>query len=107
MLGQFHVRFFQRSPEPPYAVAILANILSFGFVQNMANVLARVANALRQRDEVLNQFLEEDVVFPECVVGVDQQCVASHRREGLPALAGFISLPASAHLPRWPPPRPA
>ena len=38
---------------------------------------------LELRDEMLNRFLEEDVVFPEGVVGIDQQCLVDRMAEGL------------------------
>src|SRR5207302_7354213 len=48
------------------------------------------------------QLLEEYVVFPERVVRINQQCVASHRELSASVTPlGFLSLAASAHLRRW------
>jgi hypothetical protein len=44
----------------------------------MADVGATVAAGLGQADEVLNQLFEENIVFPERVVGVDEQRISSH-----------------------------
>ena len=73
MLGQLHVRFFQRASEAAHTIAILANILALGFVKNVTDVLPCVADRLHQRNEILDQLLEENIVFPERVVGVDEK----------------------------------
>src|SRR5215470_10980011 len=44
----------------------------------MANVRAREPVRLDEGDEILDQILEENVVFPERVVGVNQKGIASH-----------------------------
>ena len=78
LVGQLQVRFFQRTPEAAHAVPVLPDILAFRFVQDVPDVSARVAVRLDYSDKVFNQLLVEDVVFPECIVCVDQQCVSSH-----------------------------
>ena len=78
LVGQFQVSFFEGAPEAAHAVAVLPNVLAFGFVEDVPNVGPRIAVRLDDADEVFNQLLVEDVVFPECIVCVDQQCVSSH-----------------------------
>jgi hypothetical protein len=58
----------------------LADIFALGLVENVAHVRAGVAARFHKADEILDELLEEYVVFPECVVGVDQECVASHEK---------------------------
>src|SRR5262249_45478443 len=77
MLGELHVGFFERTAEAAHAVAILPDIFALGFVENVANVGARESVGLDERDEIFDQVLEEDIVLPERVVGVDEQRVAS------------------------------
>src|SRR5258708_34118642 len=75
----FYIIFFERASEAAHAVTILPDVFSFRFIQDVANVSARIAIRLDNGDEILDQLLEEYVVFPERVVRVNQQCVASHR----------------------------
>jgi len=78
MLGQLHVGFFERTTEAAHAVAILPDIFSLGFVEDVANVRACESVRLNECDEIFDEILEEDVVLPERVVGVNEQGVASH-----------------------------
>src|SRR5262249_54450722 len=96
--------FFQRTAEAAHAVAILPDILALGFVEDVANVGARESIRLNERDEILDQILEEDIVLPERVVGVDEQSVAAHYNLSSQKDLNLtnLSLTASAHLPRFP-----
>ncbi len=78
MLGELHVGFFERTAEAANAVAVLADIFAFGFVEDVANVSAGETAGFDESDEVLDEVLEENIVFPERVVGVDEESVASH-----------------------------
>src|SRR5215471_13606609 len=78
LIGEFQVGLFERFAEAPHPIAVLANILPLGLVQDVAYVGARVAARLHQGYEVFDKLLEEDVVLPERIVGVDHQGVASH-----------------------------
>src|SRR5258708_3914463 len=78
MLGELHVRFFERTAETADAVAVLADIFAFGFVEDVANVGAGETARFDESDEVLDEVLEENIVFPEGVVGVDEESIASH-----------------------------
>src|SRR5216684_8623881 len=78
MLGELHVGFFERTAEAADAVAVLADIFAFGFVEDVANVSAGETAGLDECDEVLDEVLEENIVFPEGVVGVDEESIASH-----------------------------
>ena len=78
VLGELEVRFFERTAEAANAVAVLANIFALGFVEDVADVGARVAARFDEGDEIFDQIFEEDVVFPERVVGVDEKGVSAH-----------------------------
>jgi hypothetical protein len=80
MLGELHVGFFKGAPEAAHAVAILPDIFALGFVEDVANVGARETAGFDEGDEILDQFFEEDVVFPERIVGVNEKGIASHNR---------------------------
>jgi len=71
LVGEFQIGFFKGFAEAAHAVAVLANIFSLRFVENVANVGARVAARLDERDEVFDELFEEDIVLPESVVSVD------------------------------------
>src|ERR1700733_342777 len=78
VFGELHVGLFERAAEAADAVAVLANVFALGFVEDVADVGARVAAGLDEGDEIFDQFFEEDVVFPEGVVGVDEKGVSAH-----------------------------
>jgi hypothetical protein len=44
----------------------------------VTDVGASVAAGFDESDEIFDEFFEEDIVFPQGVVGVDHQGVASH-----------------------------
>ena len=71
VLGKLEVGFLQRAAEAPDTIAILANILALRFVEDVADVGARVPAGLDQANEILDELFEKDVVFPQGVVGVD------------------------------------
>src|SRR5207245_9081287 len=80
--------------------------------KDMAKVGAGIAIRFDNADESLDQLLEENVVFPERVVRINQQCMSSHRTWRFAALMprtaspsffpSVLSLPAAWHLRRWP-----
>ena len=80
MLGELHVGFFERTAEAADAVAVLADIFAFGLVEDVADIGAGESAGFDESDEVLDEVLEENIVFPEGVVGVDEESVASHGR---------------------------
>src|SRR6266704_4427925 len=101
LVRELYVSLFERASEAAHAVTILPDVFSFRFIQDVANVSACIAIRLDNGDEVLDQLLEEYVVFPERVVRVNQQCVASHRtwrsaavvpRTGSPSLFQALSV---------------
>jgi hypothetical protein len=57
---------------------VLANIAALSFIEDVANVFPRVAKMFELSDEVLDRFLEENVVFPERVVCIDEERVSRH-----------------------------
>ena len=79
LVGEFEISFFEGAAEAAYAVAVLTNIFAFGLVEDVTNVSASVAARFDESDEIFDEFFEENVIFPEGVVGVDHQSVASHR----------------------------
>jgi len=47
----------------------------------VADIRAAIAARLDEADEILNQLFEENVIFPERVIRINQQRVASHSRD--------------------------
>ena len=72
LVRKFYVRLFERTPKAAHSIAVLPDILALRFIQDVANVSAGIAVRLDDADEILDQLLEEDVVFPERVVRVNQ-----------------------------------
>ncbi len=113
LLRKLYIRFFERAPEAAHPIAVLPDILAFRFIKDVANVSAGIAVGLDDADEILDQLFEKYVVFPERVVRVNQQCVASHRSPRSAAFAprtaspqplspALLSLTATRHFRRWP-----
>src|SRR5207302_9488549 len=102
LVRELDVGLFQRASKATHSITELADIFAFRFIQDVANVRARIPVGLDDADEILDQLLEEYVVFPERVVRINQQCLASHREVSASVTPlGFLSLAASAHLRRW------
>jgi len=80
VFGELHVGFFKRTAEAADAVPELANVFALGFVEDVADVSAGKTVRLDESYEVFDQILEEDVVLPERIVGVNEEGIASHRR---------------------------
>ena len=78
LVGEFEICFFEGAAETAHAVAVLTNIFAFGFVEDVPDVSASVAARFDESNEIFDEFFEEDIVFPQSVVGVDHQGVASH-----------------------------
>ena len=78
VIGKLHVRLLKRAAKAAHAIAVLADVAPLGLIQDVTDVRARVAVRLDERDEILDELLEEDVVLPQRVVGVDEQRVPSH-----------------------------
>ena len=78
MPGKLHVGFLERPAEAAHAVAVLADVAALGFVQDVAGVFALIAEGFEQRQEFLDGLLEENIVFPERVVGIDQNGFSRH-----------------------------
>src|SRR5216683_7159504 len=79
LIRKLYVGFFKRPAKAAHSIAVLPDIFAFRFIQDVANVSAGIAIRLDDADEILDQLLEKYVVFPERVVRIDQQCMASHR----------------------------
>src|SRR6267378_2351543 len=79
LIHEFYIRLFQRAPKAAHAVAVLPDVLAFRLIEDVANVRARIAVRFNDADEVLDQFLEEYVVFPQRVVRINQQRKSSHQ----------------------------
>src|ERR1700746_3827350 len=84
--GQLQIRVFQRTPEAAHSVAVLADVAAFSFIEDVANVFPRIAKMFELRDEMLDRLLEKNIVFPECVVRVNQDRVSGH-----PAISPVLS----------------
>src|SRR5258708_20245258 len=93
LVRQLHIRLFEGAAEGADPIVVLPDILAFRFIEDVANVSAGVAVGLDDADEILDQLFKEYVVFPERVVRVDQQCMASHRSWRSAALAPRTASP--------------
>jgi hypothetical protein len=52
---------------------MLPDVTALGFVQDVAGVLARIAEGFEQREKFLDGLLEVNIVLPERVVGIDKK----------------------------------
>src|SRR5712691_11479696 len=93
LVRKLYVGLFKRAPETAHSIAELPDVLAFRFIEDVANVRAGIAVGLDDADEILDQLLEEYVVFPERVVRINQQCMASHRTWRLAAFAPRTAFP--------------
>src|SRR6202040_2470974 len=105
LVRQLYIRLFQRAAETAHAVAVLAYILAFRFVQDVPDVRAAVAAGRHKSDEILDELFEENIVFPQRVVCINQQCVAFHKLRGsacfaIPQSMRISSVTAPARLRR-------
>jgi hypothetical protein len=57
---------------------VLADIEALGFIQNAPRIFTGVPERLYQRNEFLDGLLEENIIFPERIVGIDEQGQAGH-----------------------------
>src|SRR5438034_2607843 len=76
------------------SVSVADNAFAFDVVQNLANFGGRALAMIEKRNKISNGALEIDVVFPKCVVRVDQQ---SLRRRRMPAHKNMILRSALRH----------
>src|SRR6267154_472123 len=102
LIRKLNVGLLQRASEAAHSITELADILALGFIEDVANVRAGVTVRFDDTDEILDQLFEEYVVFPQRVVRINQQCVASHRELSASVTPlGSLSLAAPTHLRRW------
>ncbi len=71
--GQTLESLYQCVSETVKPVSVADNALAFDVVQNLTNLLGRVLMMIQKRNEIRDGALEVDVVFPERVIGVDEQ----------------------------------
>src|ERR1700682_2404919 len=57
---------------------MLPDVAPLGFVQDSPDIVARVTGRFDQADEIVDQLLEEDIVFPQRVIRIDQNRVPFH-----------------------------
>src|SRR6202050_1873849 len=75
---KFQVCFFKRAAKAAHSVAVLADVPSFGFVQDVADIFAGITKMLELRNKVVDSLFKKNVVFPEGVVRIDEYCVPRH-----------------------------
>src|ERR1700693_1370300 len=78
--GQLQVGLLEGAAKAADAVAVLPDHALLGLVQNAADVFGREAEGLEQLDVSVDGLLEEDVILPERIVGVDQESFAAHEK---------------------------
>src|SRR5690348_7774062 len=76
--GEFEISVFKRAAEAAHAVAMLLDIAALRFVQNVAAVFGRVAQMRKAVEETADGLLEENIIFPERVIGIDENGLARH-----------------------------
>src|ERR1700674_2315732 len=59
---------------------MLADVAALGLIQDVADVLAGVAQMLEPGNKMVDGLLEEDVVFPERVIRINEERVACHSK---------------------------
>src|SRR6201993_1483142 len=91
LVSQLHVGFFKRPAEASHAVAVLADVFALGFVQDMQDCGPAITAGLDETDEILDQVLEENIVFPEGVVGVNQKRFAFHSPERTSSFKALVA----------------
>lgn len=69
--------------ETMHPIAVLADIMRFSFVKDISDVLACVTERLNAGDETFNRALKEDIVLPQRIVGINQDCLARHDNQGI------------------------
>src|SRR3954452_15377178 len=77
-LGEVPVALLEVAPEIGGAVAMELRVGGFHFVEDVANLVGPERGVIQVIDEVVEGALEVDVVFPERVVGVDDQELSVH-----------------------------
>src|SRR5277367_2413283 len=71
--GQLFKTFNQRMGEAVQAITMLDDRISLYVIQYEPDLLRGVLAMIEKRNELYNRPLEINVVFPECVIGVDEQ----------------------------------
>jgi hypothetical protein len=66
----------QRNGEAVHPVAMLLDVLPFNVVQHMPDFVGSVLVVVEKGNEIGDCPLEVDIVFPERVIGVDEQVLA-------------------------------
>jgi hypothetical protein len=87
--GQPQIALAQIAPEVDRAVAVNPGVIDLDFIQNPANLVRSERGMVQVIAELVERLFEIDVVFPERVVGVEDEvlpfrsvsiCHSSHRR---------------------------
>ena len=63
----------QRVRKTMQAVAVADDGLALHLVQHLAHLLRSVLVVIQKRNKVSDGALKVNIVFPECIVGIDQQ----------------------------------
>ena len=71
--GKLLKGFHQRMGEAVQAVAVLDDGIPLHIVQHQPNRLGRMLAMVEERNELRDRPLEINVVFPERVIGIDEQ----------------------------------
>ena len=79
---QRNVNLLQRQRKTPRPVPALQDVAPFRQVKLPANLLHRVAQRRQQIHKPLHRLLEMEILFPERVVGVNQQDLGLVRHQG-------------------------
>src|ERR1700690_1240565 len=71
--GQALESLYQRVSEAVQPVSVADNALAFDPIQNLTHLLGRVLVMVQERNESRDSALEVNVVFPERIIGIDEQ----------------------------------
>ena len=93
--GKLLKGFDQRMRETVQAVAVFDDGFPLHVVQHQANHLWRVFAMVQERNELCDRALEINVIFPERVIGIDEQslgAIVSPHFFMITARGGFATL---------------
>jgi hypothetical protein len=76
--GEFEISVFEGAAETADTVTVLLDIAALGFVQNVAAVFGCVGKMREAVEEAADGLLEENIIFPERIIGIDENGLTGH-----------------------------
>lgn len=76
--GELQIGVLQGTAKGANPIAVLENIAALGFIEDVSAVFGRVTEVPEAGEKAADGLLEENIIFPERVVSVDQYGLPSH-----------------------------